>query len=72
VNVFTHADSSREVAAWAGDNNQGYGRIDVFRVALESGKVALLDLTVDLDNRPARYRTRPECNVGLGRNGDQE
>ena len=51
----------------AGDNNQGCGRIDVFRVALESSKVALIDDTADLNNRPARYRTLPECNVGLGR-----
>ena len=55
MNAYTHADTSQEVAARAGDNNQGCGRIDVFRVALESSKVARLDDTVDLDNRPARY-----------------
>ena len=72
VNAQTHADTSREVAARAGDNDQGCVRIDVFREALESSKVVQLDYTVGLDNRPARHRTRPECNVGLGRNGDQE
>ena len=58
------------MAAGAGDNNQGCVRIDGFRVGLESSKVAGLDNTLDLDNRPARYGTRPECNIGLGRNYD--
>jgi hypothetical protein len=52
VNAYTHAHTGREVAARAGNNNQGCGRIGVFRVALESSKIAQLDLTVDLNNRP--------------------
>ena len=65
MNELAHADTGQEVAARAADNNQGCGRIDIFRVVLESSKVARLDLTVDLDNRPARYGKRPDLTLAL-------